>query len=208
MSRVLGTLVVLLASLSVIACASRPEAIAITATPVPTTVLTAAPTPTDSPTATPRPTPTTVGDRLPTIACTPAPCNQKVTPHTMYVDWVRPPRVSAGGEFSLVARIHDGHSLEVATPAPNGGRLNLHFSVGSTLYGSILPVDNTPGWSWKSKPGQWVADIYDYENRVLTVAAQINPAAATHPGLRMCLWSGGKTREETYILGCIEVEQP
>ena len=50
--------------------------------------------------------------------------------------------------------------------------------------------------------------MYDYVGKTLTVVAQIDPAAATHPDLRMCLWSGGKTREDTYILGCIEVEQP
>lgn len=160
------------------------------------------PTPTREPTA----TPTLTSAVLPTVECTPKPCNTSFVGD--HLDWIKPPQVSAGGEFSLVARIHDGHDLIVATPAPDGGRLNLHFTSESVIYGSILPVDNTPGWRWKEKPSSWEADVYSYEGKVLTVIAQIDPAAATHPGLRACLWSGGATREETYILGCREVEQP
>ena len=108
----------------------------------------------------------------------------------------------------MVARVHDGHDLVVATPAPNGGRLNLIFSDGPDLYGNILPVDNTPGYRWKERPGAWVADVYDYEDKLLTVVAQMDPSAATHEGLRLCLWRGGYSREETYILDCLRVEQP
>ena len=189
-----------------------------TYTLVPLPTATPYPTSTPMPTSTPRPTatliptstsiPTATVAALPTVECSPKPCDTDYAPVVAHVNWVKPPQVTADGKFTLVARIHNGHDLIIATPAPNGGRLNLHFSRGSTLFGSILPVDNTPGWKWSEKPTTWEADVYTYENKVLTVEAQINPAAATHPNLRMCLWRGGKTRDDTYILGCTEVEQP
>ena len=129
-------------------------------------------TPALEPTAMPAPP----GAVLPTVECTPMPCNTDFA--SDHLDWIEPPRVSAGGEFSFAARIHDGHDLIVATPAPDGGRLNLHFSSGSAVYD---PVDNTPGGSWKVKSGTWEADVYRHEDKVLTVIARIDPAAATHP---------------------------
>ena len=107
-----------------------------------------------------------------------------------------------------MARVHDGHDLVVPNPGPDGGRLNLIFSDGPDLYGHLLPVDNTPGYRWKEKPGAWIADVYDYEDKVLTVVAQMDLDAAVHEGLRICLWTGGYSREETYILDCQRVEQP
>ncbi len=160
----------------------------------------------DSPSANTSPTSTPA--TLPTVPC-PEPCNRNedIPPISGHVDWLEPPTVTSSGEFSFKARIHDGHDLIVGDPSPEGGRLNVHFSRGDNVYGSVLPVDNTEGWRWKEKPTTWEADVYDYKNKVLTVVAQINPDAATHQGLRMCLWSGG-TREDTYILDCIEVERP
>ena len=174
--------------------------------PEPSPTATSVPTVTPVPTSSPVPTPTVAV--LPTVECTPKPCNTAPAPTFAHVDWIEPPQVTADGKFTLVARVHDGHDLIIATPAPDSGRLNLHFSRGSALFGSILPVDNTPGWKWREKPTSWEADVYTYENNVLAVVAQINPAAATHPDLRMCLWRGGATRDDTYILGCTEVEQP
>ena len=196
--------------------ASTPTtAIVSTFTPVPTPDPT--PTTTQVPTSTSSPTvPTSEAgipadaQGLPTVApsCSPPPCNTRVAPGSSHVDWIELPRITANGEFSLVARVHEGHELVVATPAPNGGRLNLIFSDGPDLYGHILPVDNTPGYRWREKPGQWIADVYDYEDKILTVVAQMDLAAVTHEGLRLCLWTGGYSRQETYILDCQHVEQP
>lgn len=175
-----------------------------TATPEPTATLTPTPTATPLPT----PTPTTEPKRLAPVVCDPIPCNEATAPPISYVDWVERPRVTADGTFTLVARVHEGHDLIIANPAPPVGRLNVNFSNAGVLYGSILPVDNTPDWKWREKETTWEADVYSYEGKVLTVVAQIPTAAATHPGFRMCLWRGGATREDTYILGCTEVIQP
>lgn len=142
------------------------------------------------------------------MVCTPNPCNEAVPPPVSFVDWVEPPRVTADGRFTLVARVHEGHDLIIANPTPPAGRLNINFSNNGVLYGSILPVDDTPGWKWKEKETTWEADVYTYRDKVLTVVAQIPSAAATHPGFRMCLWRGGATVDDTYILGCMGVEQP
>ena len=165
-------------------------------------------TPAPEPTATATLTPTPEPKGLQPAVCNPSPCNEATPPAISLVDWVESPRVTADGKFTLIARVHVGHDLIIANPAPPVGRLNVNFSNDGVLYGSILPADNTPGWKWKEKPTTWEADVYDYEDRVLTVVAQIPPAAATHPGFRMCLWRGGATREDTYILGCTEVTQP
>ena len=161
------------------------------------------------PTATPANAtePTIATGGLPTVVCDPMPCNENTAPLTANVDWVEPPQVTSDGTFTLVARVHDGHDLKIANPK-DGGRMNVNFSGDGETYGSILPVDDTPGWSWKAKPGSWEADVYTYENKILTVKAKIDPSANTHEGFQMCLWAGGKTRDDTYILGCTEVEQP
>ena len=112
-----------------------------TATPVPLP----SPTTTPPPTATATPTQITstsvTAPRLPTVApnCSPPPCNSQTAPRSGHVDWIELPRITASGEFSLVARVHDGHDLVVPNPGPDGGRLNLIFSDGPDLHGHIAP---------------------------------------------------------------------
>lgn len=184
-----------------------------TVAPTPTPAPTATPTPTPEPTATRRPSPTPIPTNTPIPAATSTPIpadsgtKEDFAPVIGHVDWIERPSVTASGSFAFVARVHSGHDLVVATPTPGGGRFNVNFSWGGELYGTVMPVDNTPGWSWGDHPTRWEADVYDYENKLLTVEAKISVELARDPNLRMCLWRGG-TREETYILGCIKVEQP
>ena len=159
-------------------------------------------------TAIPSPQPTDIltPNGLPTVDC-PEPCNRDYRPVISHVEWLEPPQVDSDGRFTLIARIKEDHDLVIANPK-DGGRLNLHFTKDQALYGSILPANNIVGYKWKTKPSSWEADVYDYVDNTLTVQAQIDPAAATFDGLEICLWRGGATREETYILGCTDVEQP
>ena len=176
-----------------------------TPTPTPTPQPTPTPVPTATPTPTLAPTPTPTSDRMDEIDC-PEPCARDTVPFISYVDWVQKPQISANGELSLIAQIHDGHDLIL----PEGGSIwvsNIGLSDDKAdYYGSVLPPSQ-PGWNWEPSPWQWIADTYTYQERTLTVIAQIDPAAAIHPGLRVCLWSGGAV-SEAYILGCADIEQP
>ena len=196
-SFMLGGVLILLMSLA-LACGG-----AATPTPAPTTqpftpALTATPTPrpTMTPASTVKPALTAAAERLDQIECVGAGCQRDYVPVISRVDWVQKPQISEGGRFSFVARIDDGYDLTI--PGLGGGPANVVFSVGAALYGTILPPSG-PGWDWTPSPNQWIADTYEYAGKTLTVAARVSPAVATHPGLRVCLWTGGSTAE---ILDC------
>ena len=169
-------------------------------TPIPT--VSPKPTLTATPPSTPVPTPTL--ERLDEVDCQ-DPCARDTVPLLGNVDWVEGPEISATGELSLIARIHEGHNL-ILPGGANGGVSNIALTAGSNLYGSVVPPSQ-PGWNWNPGPGLWVADTYIYRERTLTVIAQIDPAASTHSGLMVCIWSGGGAAE-AYLLGCADVEQP
>lgn len=177
-----------------------------TSTPVlaetPTTA--PAPTPTATPTPVPTAAPASASDRMDEIDC-PEPCAWDTVPIASHVDWVQKPQISASGILSLTAQINDGHNL-ILPGGASGEINNISLTESSNLYGSVVPPSQ-PGWNWNLKPGLWIADTYTYQARILTVIAQIDPAAATHPGLKVCLWSGGDV-SEAYILGCADIEQP
>ncbi len=179
-----------------------------TYTPFPTPNLrptyTPVPTPTMRPTNTLARTPTPIPKRLAEVECNPPDCIRDYEPPWDYVEWRSGPRVSANGVISLVARIDERIKFVVKD---REGRGNITLSDGSDeLYGSIVPPSG-PGWDWRPKPGLWIASEYRYSNRTFRVRAQIDPAAATHPGLELCLWSGG-TRTEQQLLDCVPVQQP
>ena len=176
---------------------------AATPTPAPTAQpFTPAPTatpalrPTMPPVSPVKPTPTAAAERLDPIECVGAGCQTDYEPVIGLVDWVQKPQISEGGRFSFIARIDDGYDLTI--PGLGGGPANVVFSVGSALYGTILPPSG-PGWDWTPSPNQWIADTYEYAGQTLTVAARVSPAVATHPGLRICLWTGGPMAK---ILDC------
>ena len=170
----------------------------------PTLALTPVPTPTPKPTATPtpRPTPKPTPQRLQEVDCRGADCQMDYEPTFSRVDWIQKPQVSADGRFSLIAQVGAGYDLTI--PGLNGGSANVVFSDGPALYGSVLPPSG-PGWNWNPAPNQWIASAYEYRDKTLTVVAQVAPAVATHPGLRLCLWTGGTMSE---ILDCVALDQP
>ena len=182
-----------------------------TATPQPTPTPTPTATPTPVPTATATPTPTSTSDRMDEIDCS-EPCVLDTVPFIGHVDWVQKPQISVSGELSLIAQIHDGHNLILPDGASEWvSNINLSDDKANhdgidVYYGSVVPPSQ-PEWNWVPIPGQWIADTYTYQERTLTVIAQIDPAAAIHPGLKVCLWSGGAV-SEAYISGCEYIEQP
>ena len=182
-----------------------------TAPPVPTPAATPAslptytpmPTPTLVSTNTPTPTPTPVPKRLEEAECAPD-CVEHYKHPWAHVDWLSGPRVADNGMISLVVRVDDRINLVI--PGWDG-RDNITLTDHNhELLGSIVPPSG-PGWDWTPQPGLWIASEYQYSDYTLTVRAQIDPAAATHPGLELCLWSGG-SRSEQQLPDCVPVHQP
>lgn len=151
-------------------------------------------------------TPTPMPERLEEMQCGPD-CDTDYRQPWGYVEWVQRPSVSISGVLTLSARIDEG--IVFIPPGGNRGYTNISLTDTSVLgrdgrfYGSIVP----PGWNWVPNPGLWIASEYRYSNRTLTVRAQIDPAAAKHPRLELCIWSGG-TREQNQLLDCVRVQQP
>ena len=204
-----------------------------TATPSPTSPKIATP---DRPTYTPRPPPGTTGNArirtrtpVPVFAYTPAPtlrriitleptpgrslaevdcdpndCTRQYEPPWNYVDWLAQPSVSVAGTLTFQARIDERITFEV--PGRQGRGSATLSDLSHDLYGVILAPAHGD-WHWIPEPGRWIAREYTYVNRILTVVVDINPAAATHSGLRLCLWSGG-TKDETKLLDCTVVIRP
>ena len=71
------------------------------------------------------------------------------------------------------------------------------------FYGTIIPHSMANACGGLS--GDWVADHYLYISNLLTVRLQIDPVAAQHPGLTLCLWKGGTTEK---LLDCAPVKRP
>ena len=188
-----------------------------TATPMPSATPTSRPTYTPFPTPTPRPTntpivaslvptPMPIPERLPTVECNP-PCDHDYEPTRDYVEWELRPSVSSAGVLTLLAHIDAG--IDFIFPNGEGASFSNIALTSAThgLLGAIVPLAQ-PDWHWTPEPGLWVASEYRYSNSTLSVRAQIDPAAATHPGLRLCVWSGGTTDEQNQVLDCVPVQQP
>ena len=197
----------------ILACASQPTPLP-TAPPSPTNP----PTPTVAPeptlTATPEPTPT--GTPNPTPTATPKPaqldeipcgpdCVTSFQPASSKVAWLEKPSVTATGRLSFVVRIDAGHTLvipDLSTTYPNVVLSENAVAGTDPLYGMVVPP-LSGGYHWTPEPGLWIADVYEYRraDNTLQVAANIDPTAASHRGLRVCIWTGG-TGATTRILGC------
>ena len=123
-----------------------------------------------------------------------------------YVEWVRNPSVSKQGTISIRAVI-DNKSNFVNMRSPQCGFANISLTDdNNNLYGFI--ISRSMAIECGQKPGEWISNQYYYGLNILTVSAQIDPAAATHPGLALCLWTGGTTSEQNRLLDCSPVLQP
>ncbi|MCY4555282.1 MAG: DnaJ domain-containing protein [Chloroflexi bacterium] len=139
-------------------------------------------------------------DRLPTVEC-PA-CAIPEPPADGNVEWVREPKVSQAGVMAFRARINERANFVPASGSCGFENLTLTDNSGD-FYGAIVPhgMDIACG----AFPGDRVAETYRYVGNLLTVRLQIDPVAASHPGLTLCLWSGGTSQE---LLACEPVKQP
>jgi len=68
----------------------------------------------------------------------------------------------------------------------------------------ILPPAGTDE-EWILEPGEFVAEVFSYDARVLTVSAQISSATASHRGLEACIWSAQPAGEQA-LVGCADLQ--
>ena len=138
--------------------------------------------------------------RLPTVEC-PA-CAKSEPPTDAYVEWIREPKASESGVLSFRARIDERADFVVAGPSCGFENVTLTDD-NDHFYGTIIPhgMDAACG----TFPGDLIAETYQYVGDLLTVRLQIEPVAASHPGLTLCLWSGGMSQK---LLACAPVIQP
>ena len=183
-------------------------------TPVPTIPLAPTPRPTriyftvQPPRVTIVPsTPTPVPNRLQEVRCGP-PCYEQSVPIFPPVDWISGPTITQTSVIELVAVLDDDVDMG-ALGTEDGGHLVV-TDIDNILYGSI-EAPTTPGWYWVTEPGLWVAEQFDYVSNTLRVRAQIDPAGANHPRLRLCLWSGkseGDVEDERSLLAAYWCNNP
>lgn len=139
-------------------------------------------------------------DSLPTVEC--LGCTVPDPPANGYVEWVREPNVSEGGVLTFRARIDERAGFVVA--GADCGNHNLTLTDDSNaFYGVIIPRNMANACT--VLPGQRITDQYAYFSNLLIVRLQMEPGAALHPGLTLCLWKGGVTEE---LLDCVPVKQP
>ena len=138
--------------------------------------------------------------RLPTVEC--SACAMSEPPTDGYVEWIREPKVSESGVLSFRARIDERADFVAAGPSCGFENVTLTDD-NDHFYGTIIPhgMDAACG----TFPGDLIAETYQYIGDLLTVRLQMEPVAASHPGLTLCLWSGGTSQGP---LACVPVIQP
>ena len=189
-----------------------------TATPVPDT-----PTPSPTVTATPipdTPTPTPVPTATPTATAEPFPTASAstyligdITP----LEWIVPPTIGEDGRLRLKVRVLNDELTLYPDGAADGNGLDVNITGPekeegpSDFFGGVLPPAG-PGWSWKEDSAAFVADIYDFDfdERILTVEAEIPVRLAGEPDIHVALWTNPPEDERPIFLNRapITVETP
>lgn len=122
-----------------------------------------------------------------------------------YVEWVRVPKVSDDGILSFRARVDEQSNFVAA--GPDCGLANVSLIDNSdSASGSVIP--RSMATQCGPHPFDWVSNQYYYFDNLLTVTVQVDPALAAHPGLELCLWTGGEADGENRLLDCEPVQQP
>ena len=145
-------------------------------------------------------------NRLEEIECS-DPCETDYEPLFSPLDWIEGPMVTASGELTLVVKLDEDNELPFRNHRDSHGQvLDVLLTESYGYYGSVVPR-LTDGTYWAPEPSLWVADIYHFRNRELTVRAQIDTAAATHDGLEVCIWTDAPEGSSD-LLGCKRIAQP
>ena len=165
------------------------------------------------PTYTPRPNPTSPGmatgpgqstqldtptptiEPLTTVPCGPD-CHEETEPIIPNIRWIAKPSVTPDGVFYLAAEILERYRFHLEL---------IDDTANVTIYDDldrirtvILPPAG-PDEYWTLEPGEYVAEVFTYYHRILTVSAKISGATASHRGLEACIWSAQSAGERALV---------
>ena len=122
-----------------------------------------------------------------------------------YVQWEGDPTVSKTGWLLLSALIDERADFFGENLASCTSNVSLSDS-SEAFYGWVISRNRAKQCG--NQPADWVSSSYAFENNRLSLGVQLDAAAATHPGLEVCLWTGGATKNETRLIDCRPVRQP
>ena len=148
--------------------------------------------------------PTTAIVRLRRFEC--SYCNSTDGTDGHLVSWEWEPRVTASGWLSVHALINQQADFSSDNP-PRCTPANVSLSDDRRgFYGWVIPRSKASRCGARSE--DWVSNSYEYDDGRLSFGVQLDEAAATHPRLEVCLWTGGATKSETRLIDCRRVQQP
>ena len=122
-----------------------------------------------------------------------------------YVDWEQTPAVNEVGHLVFEAKIDDRANFKPVGRNCGFGNVSLTDNAGSS-HGLVLPRSMVVPCG--AGPDDWVSNQYYFVDSLLTVTVQLSVEVAAHPGLMVCLWTGGITGEENRLLDCAPVRLP
>ena len=137
---------------------------------------------------------------LPVVPCGPD-CVEQFEPIIPNIKWISEPSVTPDGIFHLEAEIRERYRFHLEL-VDNGANITLYDDLGQIRTGILPPAG--PDAEWILEPGDFVAEVFRYDDRVLTVSAQISSAAASHWGLEACIWSAQSAGEQA-LVGCADL---
>ncbi len=133
-------------------------------------------------------------------------CPDEANLNLGHVEWLRKPEVTSHGVLSFLAAIdHKAGFKQAGSGQCDYPNISLTDDTNG-LYGFI--VSTSMAFECGLRPGQWRSRQFAYQTSKLSVSAQIDPAAATHPRLSVCLWTSGNNDAENRLLDCTPVRQP
>ena len=122
-----------------------------------------------------------------------------------YVDWERTPAVNDAGHLVFKARIDDRANFKPVGRNCGFANVSLMDDADSS-HGLVLP--RSMAVPCGVGPDDWVSNQYYFVDSLLTVTVQLSAEVAAHPGLMVCLWTGGAADEENRLLDCAPVRLP
>ena len=145
-------------------------------------------------------TPTPTIEPLPTVPCGPD-CREETEPIIPNIRWIAKPSVTSDGIFYLAAEILERYSFHLEV---------VDDTASVTIYDDLDRIRTViwppagPDEYWTLEPGEYVAEVFTYDHRILTVSAKISGATASHRGLEACVWSAQSAGERA-LVGCADL---
>ena len=122
-----------------------------------------------------------------------------------YFNWEQTPAIKETGHLVFKVRVDDGANFKPAGRDCSFANVSLKDNTEAS-FGSILPRGMVIPCG--TGPDDWVSNQYYFVDGLLTVTVQLSPEVAAHPGLMVCLWTGGTTARENRLLDCAPVRRP